>query len=139
MISVDFKNMKATNRELLINKIEQRMKSDKAETLSANLNLANTKIQGMSLSQLQALEDQMTKADDGNDWTPGSKHMHFPDVKDFSDRQKISGLINASIRDKAVKAVADSQQVLRDTSAALAASKDGTLTQAQEDAAAPRS
>lgn len=136
MISVDFKNMKATNRELLINKIEQRMKSDKAETLSANLNLANTKIQGMSLSQLQALEDQMTKADDGNDWTPGSKHMHFPDVKDFSDRQKISGLINASIRDKAVKAVADSQQVLRDTSAALAASKDGTLTQAQEDAAA---
>ena len=135
-ILVNFKTMKASNRELLINKIEQRMKSDKAETLSANLNLANTKIQGMSLSQLQALEDQMTKADDGNDWTPGSKHMHFPDVKDFSDRQRISGLINASIRDKAVKEVANSQQVLRNTSAALAASKDGTLTQAQEDAAA---
>ena len=136
LISVDFKTMKASNRELLINKIKQRANSEKAETLSANLNLANTKIQGMSLSQLQALEDQMTKADDGNDWTPGSKHMHFPDVKDFGDRQRISGLINASIRDKAVKEVANSQQVLRNTSAAIAASPDGRLTQEQEDAAA---
>ncbi len=135
-VSVDFKNMKADNRRAIISRIEQRANSEKAETLSANLNLANTKIQRMSLAELQALEDQMTKADDGNDWTPGSKHMHFPDVQDFGDRQRISGLINASIRDKAVQEVAKSQQVLRDTSAAIAASPDGTLTQAQEDAAA---
>ena len=130
LISVDFKNMKATNRELLINKIEQRGNSEKAETLSANLNKIDRDIAVSSLGELQNMEDQITATG------PDGKFIIAPDITDFQDRQKIKSLINASIRDKAVKEVANSQQVLRDTSAALAASKDGTLTQAQEDAAA---
>ena len=130
LISVDFKTMKASNRELLINKIQQRGNSEKAETLSANLNKIDRDIAVSSLGELQNMEDQITATG------PDGKFLIAPDITDFQDRQKIKSLINASIRDKAVKAVADSQQVLRDTSAALAASKDGTLTQAQEDAAA---
>ena len=129
MISVDFNSMKASNRELLINKIEQRMKSDKAETLSANLNAIDAKIAGSTLGQLQNMEDQITlTGEDG-------KFLIAPDITDFQDRQKIKSLIKASIRDKAVKEVANSQQVLRNTSAAIAASPDGRLTQEQVDAA----
>lgn len=130
LISVNFKTMKASNRELLINKIKQRANSEKAETLSANLNKIDRDIAKSSLGELQNMEDQITAT--GSD----GKFLIAPDITDFQDRQKIKGLINASIRDKAVKEVANSQRVLRDTSAALAASKDGTLTQAQEDAAA---
>ena len=130
LVSVDFQNMKAENRRKIISRIEARANSEKAETLSANLNSIDKKIAKSSLGQLQNMEDQITATG------PDGKFLIAPDITDFQDRQKIKSLINASIRDKAVKAVADSQQVLRDTSAALAASKDGTLTQAQEDAAA---
>lgn len=130
LISVNFKTMKASNRELLINKIKQRANSEKAETLSANLNAIDAKIAGSSLGQLQNMEDQITaKGSDG-------KFLIAPDITDFQDRQKIKSLINVSIRDKAVKEVANSQQVLRNTSAAIAASPDGTLSQEQQDEAA---
>lgn len=129
-ILVNFKTMKASNREKLINKIEQRTNANKAETLSANLNAIDAKIATKTLSQLQNMEDQVTlKGEDG-------KFLIAPDITDFQDRQKIKGLINASIRDLAVKEVAESQQVLRNTSAAIAASPDGTLSQEQQDAAA---
>jgi len=129
-ILVNFKTMKASNREKLINKIEQRTNANKAETLSANLNAIDAKIATKTLSQLQNMEDQVTlKGEDG-------KFLIAPDITDFQDRQKIKGLINASIRDLAVKEVAESQQVLRNTSAAIAASPDGTLSQKQQDAAA---
>ena len=130
LISVNFKTMKASNRELLINKIKQRANSEKAETLSANLNKIDRDIAVSSLGQLQNMEDQITATG------PDGKFLIAPDITDFQDRQKIKGLINASIRDKAVKEVANSQQVLRNTSAAIAASPDGRLTQEQEDAAA---
>ena len=129
-ILVNFKTMKASNREKLINKIEQRTNANKAETLSANLNAIDAKIATKTLSQLQNMEDQVTlKGEDG-------KFLIAPDITDFQDRQKIKGLINASIRDLAVKEVAKSQQVLRNTSAAIAASSDGTLSQEQQDEAA---
>jgi len=129
-ISVNFKTMKAASRDLLISKIRQRVNSEKSETLSANLNAIDAKIAGSTLGQLQNMEDQVTlKGEDG-------KFLIAPDITDFQDRQKIKSLINASIRDKAVKEVANSQQVLRNTSAAIAASPDGRLTQEQEDAAA---
>ena len=130
LISVNFKTMKASNRELLINKIKQRANSEKAETLSANLNKIDRDIAVSSLGELQNMEDQITATG------PDGKFLIAPDITDFQDRQKIKGLINASIRDKAVKEVANSQQVLRNTSAAIAASPDGRLTQEQEDAAA---
>ena len=127
LISVDFKTMKASNRELLISKIKARANSEKAETLDANMKLANTKIQRKSLAELQELQEQMTKATDGSDWTPGSKHMHFPDVQDFNDRQKVLTLINTRIRNLAVDAQAEAGQALRDASAAIANSPDGSV------------
>lgn len=130
LISVNFKTMKASNRELLINKIKQRANSEKAETLSTNLNAIDAKIAGSTLGQLQNMEDQITATG------PDGKFLIAPDITDFQDRQKIKGLINASIRDKAVQEVAKSQQVLRGTSAAIAASPDGTLSQAEQDEAA---
>ena len=130
LISVNFKTMKASNRELLINKIKQRANSEKAETLSANLNKIDRDIAVSSLGELQNMEDQITAKG------PDGKFVIAPDITDFQDRQKIKSLINASIRDKAVKAEADSIQVLRDTSAAIAASPDGTLSQEMQDKAA---
>ena len=130
LISVNFKTMKASNRELLINKIKQRANSEKAETLSANLNKIDRDIAVSSLAELQNMEDQITATG------PDGKFLIAPDITDFQDRQKIKGLINASIRDKAVKEVANSQQVLRDTSAAIAASPDGTISQEMQDKAA---
>ena len=130
LISVNFKTMKASNRELLINKIKQRANSEKAETLSANLNKIDRDIAVSSLAELQNMEDQITATG------PDGKVLIAPDITDFQDRQKIKGLINASIRDKAVKEVANSQQVLRDTSAAIAASPDGTISQEMQDKAA---
>ena len=129
-VSVDFQTMKAENRRKIISRIEARGNSEKAETLSANLNSIDAKIAVSSLGELQNMEDQITATG------PDGKFLIAPDITDFPDRQKIKSLINASIRDKAVQAEARSLQVLRDTSAALAASKDGTLTEAQENAAA---
>jgi hypothetical protein len=127
--SVDFGKMKPRNRDFLIQKIKAKQTNDKAEALSANLNAIDAEIAGKTLSELQQMEDNVTAKE-------GGKFLIGPEITDFSDRQKIKSLINAAIRDKAVLEIAKSQEVLRNTSAAIDASPDGTLSQAEQDQAA---
>ena len=127
--TVDFGAMKPGNKDFLINKIKAKQTNDKAEALSANLNAIDKEIANKTLSELQQMEDNVTA-------TEGGKFLIGPEITDFSDRQKIKSLINAAIRDKAVLEIASSQQVLRSTSAAIDASLDGTLSQAEQDQAA---
>ena len=112
-VVVDFGTMKTSNREMLVNKIEARNKSDKAEALSANKLAAKEKFRGIdSLEQLRNIRNTFTEKKDG-------KYLHFPDVNTFEGRQAIEALLDKELAEKAVRVVAETSREMDDVNARI--------------------